>query len=565
MRISGYLNEITVRDDIPATRLQDFLDIRPFTPNEVVKVLSRSVWEFEEDRIREYIRRPFRKQDGEREKPKRTEDEPRAVRHKQPRETSHPTKQELRDHETYEQDEDGQWWIVFRRDIRLPDGRSGVYEQKDRLPIYNVDAPEMDLFDTEKDTYVPSHSGLIQPSNSSDEGTWQRIDTKTTLGGIYRRVYPDGTSKKTVADKRKLSRTAQPTFIARSFHRQTNGYVKQYHAAPSWEAFDKLVMDFDINNPDCVRVYNAWIRNIQDLHDYRHYRRPVREVYTEPEMTALRNHFKELFSSVGLIEAFKHPQWSELLRKVNEAAAAGGNNTARIHEGVSGKAERDMYGNDVPYLGIHEWRELGRRLYDLRKENAELHIPENVLKPRDPIFESNTQNSEDEEEEMTPEHRKISKLKKREIRRDTRVSKVFIYVVEGKLLITDRFNGELVKRHGLMDHALESGASSVDKAGLVAGEVPKDHGTFDTGEVAQDQVMQDIAEDEVAPPEASITSVSSTSKRVGNIESTNQSAEFEKDNETPEAEEDEAWEYIEDEGSIDVVEPSRKKRRLNSQ
>lgn len=451
-RLAKYLNHVNGNDlFLP----QDFLELQTFSANELIRLLESQDFEYNPDVVRQIMRDPS----GD-----RHEEEPRLVlrylahRHTIPPPSPHPTRQSPRDHEHFKEI-DGKWYVIFEKEVIGSDGKKRIYRQVDELPIFNPDAPAIKIPDNEKDSEI-DHPGKLPTFNKYDDGLWE-LKEETEACGKWRRIYDDQSKH-----KHRQNTKAEPLFVARKFHRQTKAYLDQYKLGQSWDDWSRNAGKFDINDVQLCRDYNRWIQQVMDRADYRYKKRRVRPCWSREEITALRRHFNDLINSSGVVIAHLFPNWKEAIRKVNEALLARYPDAEpRNENSVSSMAERDSYANDQPSLGTHEWRELGKLLHLLKQKNPTLDFPRNVLFPgRDPIP------MDDITAMQAGGHSNPSKKAPGKIKRsEKRIPKLMVKLEDGKIIVTDRFGGKVVKKFGLMDHVpdhvQDDAAGEQDQAG----------------------------------------------------------------------------------------------------
>jgi hypothetical protein len=354
--------------------------------------------------------------------------------------SGHPTGQVPRENETFEEDprNPGHWLVRFRR--RLPDGT--IYERVDPLRVFNP-ATAATIPPDELETELGGDPTKIPTFAKFDKGFWIKLDNQPEVGGEYRRHYnlPPKSKNNVLQDSK-----ATVLFVFRRFDRITGQYTMQYKWGESWDAWDRNLSSFDINDTEKCRVFNRWLKQVMEKYDYRYEKRGTRECWKDYELTLLREHFNELIEKKGLIEAHSKAGWRQVLDRINKARRARDPNAAlRNENGVSSQAERDGYGPNNPRMGTQEWRQLGSQLKALEKTYPGLKINNEILKPHNCIP------MDDIKEKRAGGDNEVSKQWKAEgIKRKEVVGKVQTKIVvsysNGQFRIVDRFNGALVHK-----------------------------------------------------------------------------------------------------------------------
>ncbi|KAF2675704.1 hypothetical protein K458DRAFT_425276 [Lentithecium fluviatile CBS 122367] len=287
-------------------------------------------------------------------------------------------------------------------------------------------------------------------------------------------------------DEGTVTEIAELKLIARKFHRMTGAYLEQYKMGKSWLAWERKVETFDINNPDDVKNYNRWINQLCDKFDHRHHKRPARPCWTEEEIAVLRGHFNDLIDEKGLIVAHDFSNWEQVRDKVANVGTE-----PRMTNSVQSMAERDIFVHGDERMGIHEWREFGRDLRRLQRANPTIAIPNNVLFPglvipMDSVKARRSGATED--------------VEYYNFRRDgpDRVPKLSAKVVDGEVIVMDRFGGDLVRRYGLMDHFRGVTKEKV----AVGGEDAVEDGSMQDQSVGLEAAIDQVLQEAGYPPEA---------------------------------------------------------------
>ncbi|KAF2874373.1 hypothetical protein BDV95DRAFT_331332 [Massariosphaeria phaeospora] len=390
--------------------------------------------------------------------------------------SKHPTGQHLKDHESWLFDKaTGKWFVRFA--YTLPNGT--VYEQIDEMPVFQPDAASPELTPDETDkvnsmSYI-AHTGKLLTFSRKDPGHWEVVENDTSAsarlektlreqnsagddddkastayihGNTYTRIYPTRKPR----DTSREGALATPLFIARKFHRTTHQYLHRYKFGLSYPSFVANILSWDMNSFARVQDYNRWIQQVVERADFRYTKRASRACWSKAELQALRAHFNGVIDAGGLVAAQTTPEWSEAVRKVNAVKGEGGK---RNENGVASQAERDWYWNGDERMGVHEWRLLGEDLARLQMQHPGLVISDCVLRPRNPDdvegprcpIAMDDVVAKEAGGNMVAEERKKGKLPAR--KREVRQVKMWPEVVGGKLVMKDRFSGELLRKFGM--------------------------------------------------------------------------------------------------------------------
>jgi hypothetical protein len=352
--------------------------------------------------------------------------------------SSHPTGQVPRENETFEEDLEnpGQWLVRFRRP--LSDGTA--YERVDPLRIFNP-AAVVTIPPDEIETELGGDPTKIPTFSKYDKGFWIKLANQPEVGGAYRRHYdvPPKSKNKAVQDSK-----ATVLFVYRRFSRTTGQYTMQYKWGETWDAWDRNLSTFAINDTEMCRTFNRWLKQVMEKYDYRYEKRGTRECWKDYELTLLREHFNELIKKKGLIEAHSKADWKQVLDRINKARRARDLNAAlRNENGVSSQAERDGYGPNNPRMGIQEWRQLGSQLKTLEKKYPGLKISDEILKPRDCIPMNDIKEKRAGGDNEVSRQWKAEGVKRKEVVGKTQ-TKIVVSYSNGQFRIADRFNGALV-------------------------------------------------------------------------------------------------------------------------
>jgi hypothetical protein len=342
----------------------------------------------------------------------------------------HPTGQHPSDYEQFFQDEDGNWFVKFRKQI----SGGSVYEQIDPLPTWLPDVPPFDKDNGIRSYIEPTQDkSQIPPFWTSDKATWKPIEGKTYEW--YRSPVP----------KQPEKRFARPKFILRGYDRNNHQMLRQYLYGSNWKDFDRHLREFDINDKKSAEEYNRWSRQVTERNHHAYTKRPTREPWKPYEMEALRRYFNELIYTEGLAKFYLKPNFGKALEKVNEARQArdpkGPRPAPRDKNAIKKQAAGDEYPGDVDRLGIEEWRAFGQTIVEFRDQYPDARIPERLLKPKHAIP------MDDIEQIANPKKRKAADADRQQSVASTNDGpKLDIALKDGKAHIFDRadFNGRLM-------------------------------------------------------------------------------------------------------------------------
>jgi hypothetical protein len=119
-----------------------------------------------------------------------------------------------------------------------------------------------------------------------------------------------------------------PSLILRIFH--YNGeYKRQIHFGSSWSKFDKMARNFDLNNRELVRKYNAWLEYTMATYQTDGQGR-VEDDEEEPwnltEHVALRTFVNEFIRVEGLVAFATNLNWEKKVADFNVRSRQAGAN-----------------------------------------------------------------------------------------------------------------------------------------------------------------------------------------------------------------------------------------------